>query len=267
VLAYHLVESRFDIGFTRITPRQFERQMQWLSERGYRGAPVREYLQPAGNVNEADKRIGISFDDGYASLLEHVAPIMRQHGFRGSIFVITDYVGKENRWDVNLLWRRFGHLSWPELRALAEAGWEIGSHSCTHAYLSHLDDARLWREVWESRVEIEQRIGAPAESFCLPYGRGDQRVFQTVAKAGYHAILALGQSFQTSTGCTLVARRGVYRFDRLKAFRKKILTPHDDRWQTFRQRVISSFSTGSVVVKKVFPAKQHLPEAPAPAKR
>ena len=31
-------------------------------------------------------------------------------------------------------------MSWDELRRLAEAGWEIGSHSRTHPMLTQLDD-------------------------------------------------------------------------------------------------------------------------------
>ena len=36
-------------------------------------------------------------------------------------------------------------MSWAELRTLADAGWEIGSHTVTHPHLTQLDDATLAR--------------------------------------------------------------------------------------------------------------------------
>ena len=256
ILAYHLVDRRFDFGFTRITPRQFARQINWLSQHGYRGAPVKEFIQQTGDHEKRGKCVAITFDDGYASLLDYAAPVLNHHGFRGSLFVVTDYAGKENRWDVNLFWRRFRHLSWSELRSLSHQGWEIGSHSRTHSYLSDLDDARLWREVWESKTEIEQRLGMPVYTFSLPFGRGDQRVYKAIRKAGYRAVLTLGQTWKTDSELIVLSRRGVYRFDTLRAFHRKLAIQDDDRWQKCRQAMISSFSMGSVVAKRFLPTRE-----------
>lgn len=256
ILAYHLIDSRFDFGFTRITPRQFQGQMELLSQNGYRGVPIREYLRAECGGEDVTKFIGLTFDDGYASFMQHAAPSLQEHGFRGSIYIVTNFAGKENRWDVNLFWRRFRHLSWTEIRDLSAQGWEIGSHSCSHAYLPHLNDEQLWREVWESKVELEQRIGAPVESFCLPFGRGNERVFHAIAKAGYHDVLTLGDVYKQNSGIRILSRQGVYRFDTRSAFLQKIDIPEDDGWQGFRQRIISGFSIGSIIVKRLFPAKR-----------
>jgi peptidoglycan/xylan/chitin deacetylase (PgdA/CDA1 family) len=259
ILAYHLVDSRFDFGLTRVTPGQFRRQMQCLKDDGYRGISIRELVRQSDAEASSDKCIGVTFDDGYASFLDYAAPISNDNGFRGSVFVITDYVGKENRWDVNLFWRRFRHLSWSDLRSLSAEGWEIGSHTCSHAYLPHLGEPELWREVWESKAEIEQQLGEPVESLCLPFGRGSERVFQAIARADYRTVLALGRTYRTNADCRIISRRGVYLFDNLTAFRKKFLAPADDSWQEFRQRFITSFSMGSIIVKRLLPAKSVLP--------
>lgn len=256
ILAYHLVDSRFDFGVTRITPRQFQRQMKLLSVNGCRGVPIREYVRAECKGADPKKCIGLTFDDGYASFMQYAAPVMDKHGFRGSIFIVKNFIGKENRWDVNLFWRRFRHLSWTEIRSLSQQGWEIGSHSCSHAYLPHLNDAQLWREVSESKIEIEQHIGSPVESFCLPFGRGDERVFRAIAKAGYRTVLTLGQVDEQHDRIRILKRQGVYRFDTGAAFKRKLFAPYDDAWQNVRQRFISSFSLGSIVVKKLFPTKQ-----------
>ncbi len=255
ILAYHQVDSRFDFGLTRVTPQQFQRQMRVLSINGFRGVPIREYIRNNGG-EDSKKRIGLTFDDGYASFTEHAAPVMQEHGFRGSIFVVTEFAGKENRWDVNLFWRRFRHLSWTELRTLSHQGWEIGSHSCSHAYLPDLNDAELWREVSESKAELEQHLGSTVESFCLPYGRGNARVFDAIASAGYQTALSLGQIGELHNRVRVLRRQGVYRFDTDGAFQRKLFAANDDPWQNFRQRCISSFSMGSIIVKRLFPTKQ-----------
>lgn len=78
-----------------------------------------------------------------------------------------------------------GMMRWDEVRALAAAGNEIGSHSVTHPLLPGLDDADLRREVAGSRVRIEEEIRAPCAAFCYPNGDCDPRVVGAVRDAGY----------------------------------------------------------------------------------
>ena len=59
---------------------------------------------------------------------------------------------------------------------LAEAGWELGSHTHTHARLPDLDDHALAMELRESREQFVQRTGVPATSIAYPYGAVDGRV-------------------------------------------------------------------------------------------
>lgn len=78
-----------------------------------------------------------------------------------------------------------GFMSWDQLRALAAAGHEIGSHSMSHALLTVVDDEQLRREVEGSRTRIEREVGAACDSFCYPNGDLDARVLRAVRRAGY----------------------------------------------------------------------------------
>jgi len=82
-----------------------------------------------------------------------------------------------------------GLMSWEQLGQLASSGHEIGSHSQTHALLPGCDDARLTREVRDSRAQISQRLGVPVESFCYPNGDCDDRVVAAVRDAGYSSAV------------------------------------------------------------------------------
>jgi peptidoglycan/xylan/chitin deacetylase (PgdA/CDA1 family) len=78
-----------------------------------------------------------------------------------------------------------GLMSWDQLRGLAGAGHEVGSHSFSHAILPLVDDAQLEREVAGSRRRLEAELGRPCESFCYPNGDCDDRVAEAVRRAGY----------------------------------------------------------------------------------
>ncbi|BDG04624.1 polysaccharide deacetylase family protein [Anaeromyxobacter oryzae] len=78
-----------------------------------------------------------------------------------------------------------GMMTWTQVRALAAAGHEIGSHSMSHAILTSCDDRALERETRASRDLLRRRTGCDVESFCYPNGDHDARVLAAVRRAGY----------------------------------------------------------------------------------
>lgn len=50
-------------------------------------------------------------------------------------------------------------------------GWEIDSHTLTHADLTTLDDVALRHELVESRRELRRRFGVHADFLAYPSGR------------------------------------------------------------------------------------------------
>jgi peptidoglycan/xylan/chitin deacetylase (PgdA/CDA1 family) len=92
---------------------------------------------------------------------------------------VEDRLGQAPRpeWD--------GMMSWDQLRELAEAGHEIGSHSLSHAILPLLDDAQLGRELKGSKDRLESELSKSCEAFCYPNGDADSRVIEATHRAGY----------------------------------------------------------------------------------
>jgi peptidoglycan/xylan/chitin deacetylase (PgdA/CDA1 family) len=61
-------------------------------------------------------------------------------------------------------------------------GIDVGSHTLSHPDLTQLPSARAEDEIRRSREIIEDRLGAPAESFAYPFGRYDDACRAIVRK-------------------------------------------------------------------------------------
>ncbi|WP_199453851.1 polysaccharide deacetylase family protein [Marinobacter sp. bablab_jr008] len=88
---------------------------------------------------------------------------------------------------------QFKALDWSQIREIAGAGFEIGSHSVSHPVMTSLDDESLRFELLQSKLEIERQIGRQVTSFCYPNGQPidfDERVKTEVRRAGYRCGLA-----------------------------------------------------------------------------
>ena len=80
-------------------------------------------------------------------------------------------------------------MNWAHVRALSDAGIEIGSHTATHPVLSRLqDDVQLEHELFASKAAIEACTGKPVLSFSYPTGGASaysDKVVACVKRAGY----------------------------------------------------------------------------------
>jgi peptidoglycan/xylan/chitin deacetylase (PgdA/CDA1 family) len=112
-------------------------------------------------------------------------------------------------------------MSWAEVRTLADAGWEVGSHTCTHARLTELDQPALEAELRDSRRECEERLGVRCRSISYPYGEIDPRVIEGARKANYEAAASLPEGRFDRPQLLCWPRVGVYRNDRSGRFRLK----------------------------------------------
>lgn len=182
ILMYHGVgEVRQDPHGLCVTPARFSRQMTWLAERGLRGVSM-ETLVAAMRASRECGLVGITFDDGYANVLDNAMPELLRHDFTATMFIVSGRLGGTNEWDGEPVWPL---MSARQVREVAAAGMEIGSHSATHVRLTGLDVDRLRTEVDESRSSLSELLGRPARGFAYPYGIMDATVRRAVRDAGY----------------------------------------------------------------------------------
>ena len=76
-------------------------------------------------------------------------------------------------------------MGWHELRELADAGHEIGSHGRSHQILTQVDETTLESEVAGSRRVLEEGLARSVTTFCYPNGDASDREARAAAQAGY----------------------------------------------------------------------------------
>lgn len=194
VLCYHGVSDTWPAS-TSVRPADFEAQLSSFVRDGYRGATLSEALvsPPTG------KAMVVTFDDAHASVWDLAREPMERLGVPGTVYVPTDYAGSERPmgWDGYDVWLGGEHegelacMSWPQLRALADAGWEIGSHTCSHPRLSRLGESEIAAELADSRRVCEEQMDRPCLSIAYPYSDYDERVVRAAADAGYRFAVSV----------------------------------------------------------------------------
>jgi peptidoglycan/xylan/chitin deacetylase (PgdA/CDA1 family) len=76
---------------------------------------------------------------------------------------------------------------------MAGLGFDIGSHTLTHANLAELPRDQARREIVDSRKEIEDEVGRPVRWFAYPFGGRDQfraDLLPLVHEGGYEACFS-----------------------------------------------------------------------------
>ena len=210
VLCYHRIGGPLELGVTRVGRSTFARQMTALARDGWRTLSLGEFATPAA-PHAARRTFLLTFDDGYASLAEHAYPVLADLGFTATTFLITDYVGKTNTWDVRYTWNRLAHLNWTDVEHWRARGFDFGSHGATHWRLTWLDDSTAATDLARSREILMSRLGPDgARAIAYPFGAVDDRIVGHARDAGY----ALGFAGVRGTGDALqLSRVPVYFWD------------------------------------------------------
>jgi peptidoglycan/xylan/chitin deacetylase (PgdA/CDA1 family) len=221
VLVYHAISEHWDAD-TTVTPEQLSEQIRYLLARGYTSVTFERALTtpPPGKV------LAITFDDAHRSVFEVAFPMLRDIGAVATVYAPTDYIGsgEPTAWEGFEAAARGPHapelvcMDWEQLGVVADAGWEVGSHSRSHPHLTRLPDSTLRDELVGSRELLEQRLGRPCRTLAYPYGDHDGRVVAATERAGYLFACTAPVGHQLSLPLRW-GRVGSYRSDSQRRFR------------------------------------------------
>jgi peptidoglycan/xylan/chitin deacetylase (PgdA/CDA1 family) len=152
----------------------FAAQMAWIASSGLRGIGVGDWCALGRDV---PGHVVVTFDDGCETDWTIAAPILLERGFGATFYVVSGWIG-----------RRAGFMTPDQLRQIANAGFEIGSHSVTHAFMSDVDQTRLRSELGDSKRQLEDLIGRAVTHFSCPGGRWNGSVEAVARELGYETV-------------------------------------------------------------------------------
>jgi peptidoglycan/xylan/chitin deacetylase (PgdA/CDA1 family) len=167
ILMYHAIADDVDDGVhpylrTVTTPATFARHMALLAARGTRVVGLmeaRRLLRAAPPTAGAPgQAVVLTFDDGLRDFATSAWPILQEFGFGATVFVATDFVGRD-------FLNGRPCLDAPQIRRLSSQGVEFGSHSASHRRLVELPRG----EVLRSRGVLQELLGRGVDLFSYPY--------------------------------------------------------------------------------------------------
>ena len=210
IVTYHSISTAGD-EFT-VSGEAFAAALDGLRNRGFHTVTFHEWLAHADEGTPLPPNpVIVTFDDGYEDAYTTSLPALRARGMRAVFFVVTSFVGADESHrivrDEGGIRRRY--LIWPEVRALADAGMEIGSHGVTHRRLADLTSEEARAELTRSKEQLEAILGKRVEIFAYPYNSVRRWIEPLARDAGYRAAAA--GSVHGSADRFALYRVGVYR--------------------------------------------------------
>lgn len=166
ILTFHSIDASGSV--VSYAPDEFRRLVEGLLEEGVRFVGIDEILRPP---TDGRHRALLTFDDGFESVHEQALPVLSRLAVPALLYVVTDWVGRDNRWPTQgggLPTLRL--MSWDALRELASAGFELGSHTANHVHLPELSDDECARELSDSRRRLQDELQRDVQHFAYPYG-------------------------------------------------------------------------------------------------
>jgi peptidoglycan/xylan/chitin deacetylase (PgdA/CDA1 family) len=130
ILSYHHLlkneENPFPNNDSVLSVENFQEQMKYLHDKNFNAITLDElekFLR--GEIKLPQNSIVITFDDGYKSNYIYAYPVLKEYGFKASIFMITKLITNEpTKFDPKTL----QYLSWKEMKEAKDV-FEYASHT------------------------------------------------------------------------------------------------------------------------------------------
>lgn len=203
ILMYHMVnrqkpKARFNK--LRVDPAEFERQLRWLRDGGWKFV----FMSEIEHSTER-KTVALTFDDGYRDNYLLADPLLKQYGAKATLYLVVDrhdrdwsQSKKEHHSDGEL-------MDEPKLldddvaNMLNSGRWELGAHTLTHANLVLMGPEQRKNEIHESRRLLQDRFQTVVQSFAYPFGIFEKEDVAYVDSAGFRTAVTTMQGISNDT--------------------------------------------------------------------
>ncbi|MDX2226085.1 MAG: polysaccharide deacetylase family protein [Verrucomicrobiae bacterium] len=188
---YHHV-NRNARDFITVHTDHFADQMATLAREGYTTLSAAELLgYMLGKQEVPAKSFVITFDDAWLDVYVHAFPILKRHGFKFTVFVVTDWTEAATHNAPAVLPSEFpphaeaerllaegraGEVicGWPHLREMIGSGLcGVEMHTASHREATRMLPEELREEIRRAREALRINLGIESRHLCWPKGRHD----------------------------------------------------------------------------------------------
>ena len=174
ILAYHSLDPERFPNKLAIGAGLFRKQMLWIKQNKCRVVGLEACSKSGGSEGLFERKVAITFDDGYGDNFQAAFPVLREFGFAAAFFVTTEDVGKK------------GFMTWDMLREMAAVpGIEIGSHTLEHKPLTDMPEKEAWNSLVASKKILEEKLGRKIKAVSYPCGSFNTKIVEMARGAGY----------------------------------------------------------------------------------
>ncbi len=195
LLLYHNIDGigRYSLDYSSIRSH-----FSLLQQKGVEIIPLSDFTSRLNTpVPYGGKVAVLTFDDGYPAMYHTLLPLVSEHRYPVTLFVVIDAIASKAR----------RSLTWQQLREM-DASWiRIECHSMTHCDLVRLYNRgdmeskyKLYEEIYLSKRVLELYLGRKVPYFAFPYGSYNLPVVDLCKSAGYERV------FSTDYGPNIITR-------------------------------------------------------------
>jgi len=184
IVMYHSVGKKSETldGYgdkLNVSRKAFQKQMKFLNDFGYKVISLTDLI---GRIKRKEKiphkTIAITFDDGLKNNFLNAYPILKRYDFPATIFVVTDFIGKDK------------FLDWDEIEIMQRNKISIGSHTASHRWLPSLTKKEVRKEFINSKNILENKTNYTVKTLSYPLGGFNKSIEKIAKETGYVGAVA-----------------------------------------------------------------------------
>lgn len=197
VLMYHGVSaSPWGVTELFVDPSRMEEQLVWLLENDY--DPI--WFEDLAHVDEYDKPIILSFDDGYNDNYTELFPLLKKYNVKATIFVIAGWLDGGT------------YLSEEQVKEMSQSGLvSIQSHTVSHKDLDSCSEEENIYQMEQSKLMITRLTGKEPIVLCYPRGLASGLTLELLPAYYSFGVKMNGRTYRTGDDASLVYRNYVSR--------------------------------------------------------
>jgi len=181
ILLYHHVSSLTPAS-TSISPEAFKSHMEYLDAH-HTVVSLQDVVSAIQhNTTLPENAVAITFDDGYANILDNAHPILADLGFPYTVFINPDEIGVGPK-----------QLTWEQVIAMHNDGVVFANHTLDHLHMLNGEQAmgerawleKVWQNVESAEKKIEDKLDISLKYLAYPFGEYNTALANKLKAEGY----------------------------------------------------------------------------------